>query len=801
LSISDLKVKNIIDWKTEKLDFANQIGRSPLIIDNLIRYLKTPGDFYEKNLFIRWFSIQKDVYRFKRVYLCDTAGRILISDSNTLSARPLIPVIGESIREIVHHRTSALTELHLIPGENSMYIDLVAPVINSDRSGEHVLGVMVFVIDPRLSLYPLIQSWPVSSATSETQLVIKHGTDVMYLNELRYRQNTTRNFILPGSDPALVAAKAVHGASGIVEGVDYRKVPVLAAIRPVSGTNWYLIAKVDKSEAYAPLRSAIYFSLIISALLILFSGTGLALYGRSKINDVLGEEREQLAVTLRSIGDGVISTNTNGHIMLMNRAAEELVGWKLGEAQGLPLNKIFTIIDATTRKSCENPIEIVLKTGSIVSLDADTVLIRKDGKECSIGDSAAPIKNRQGRIVGVVLVFRDTTDKLRAQENTIKNQKLESVGVLAGGIAHDFNNLLFGIFGYLDMAREYSANNEPALNAITKALTVYHRAQDLTRQLITFSKGGMPVKMKQSLVPVIHEVIRRVLSGSPINSTLLIADDLWNCDVDENQISQVIENIVVNAQQAMDNSSELHVAADNCIIDECSRIVLHPGPYVRITISDSGRGIAPEILNRIFDPFFTTKQAGSGLGLSTSYSIIRKHDGIIDVESAPGKRTSFFIYIPALPKNMPGFSGIGQNSVKKPVETVSGLQAPVQHRILVMDDEDYIRDLATEMLGDMGYEVVVVANGREAVDQVKLSLENQNPFDVLILDLTIPGGMGGKDALHEILRIAPDTRAIASSGYSDDPVMSAPEKFGFVSSLRKPYMKKEIVFLLSGILN
>jgi CheY-like chemotaxis protein len=300
-------------------------------------------------------------------------------------------------------------------------------------------------------------------------------------------------------------------------------------------------------------------------------------------------------------------------------------------------------------------------------------------------------------------------------------------------------------------------------------------------------------------MPLAHSIetmTNFALSGSNVHRTISIADDLWECAIDEKQIGQVIDSIVVNAKQAMNNTGELSVVALNCTIDQYSSLPLKPGHYVRITIRDFGPGITPELVSKIFDPFYTTKTFGSGLGLSTSFSIIKKHEGFIDVESVPGKGAAFIIYLPAVPDKTIKMDTIVSNSleVKPQVSTSSA-----QRRILIMDDEDFVRDLASDMLIGMGYNVSVAHHGQEAVDMVQQSIAKHEPFDVIILDLTIPGGTGGKEALQKILSIAPDTRAVASSGYSDDPVIAAPQKFGFICSLRKPYMKQEVAAMLERI--
>jgi PAS domain S-box-containing protein len=474
----------------------------------------------------------------------------------------------------------------------------------------------------------------------------------------------------------------------------------------------------------------------------------------------------------------------------MNRVAETLTGWKLTEAMGRPLVEVFNIINEQTRKPCDNPVEKVFKTGGIVNLENHTVLLSRDGREVVIADSGAPIKDKESKTIGVVLVFRDNTEKQKTAENMRKVDKLESIGVLAGGIAHDFNNLLGGIFGYVDLAREMCKKDDNVMDALMKALNVLNRARDLTRQLLTFSKGGAPSKTTHSIASIITDTAQFILSGSTVRCEFSIPSDLWSCDVDGNQISQVIDNMVINAQQAMPQGGKIRISAENTTIDNKSSMPLNPGNYVKIRIEDHGTGIPREYFAKIFDPFFTTKQKGSGLGLATCFSIIKKHDGFIDLESELGKGTTFFIYLPA--------SKTQFANINKPDDTVKDLRG--SGRILIMDDEDFIRDVAGTMLEMLGYDVVKVANGEEALDQVKRSLDNKNRFKVAILDLTIPGGLGGVDTVKAINKIDPDIKTIASSGYSADPVMSDPKSFGFSATITKPYLKDELGTVLLSLI-
>ncbi len=502
-----------------------------------------------------------------------------------------------------------------------------------------------------------------------------------------------------------------------------------------------------------------------------------------RAEDSLADEKERLSVTLRSIGDGVITTDTQGNIVIMNKVAEELTGWKQDEAQGKPLDSVFTIIDENTRNPRENPIEKVLASGKTIELSNHTVLISRDGTERSIADSGAPIKDKNNVIIGVVLVFRDMTEKRRLLETAYNVQKLESLGVLAGGIAHDFNNLLGGIFGYIDLANMES-DKSGISSYLSKAMTTIERARALTGQLLTFAKGGAPVLKRGHLFPFVQETAEFALSGSNVSCRFSVPHDLWVCNFDRNQIGQVIDNIIINAQQAMPVGGTIELTARNIVIAAKEHPVLANGNYIKISIKDCGIGIPQNLITRVFDPFFTTKTKGHGLGLATCYSIVNRHEGCIDVESEHGKGATFHIYLPAS------------------AESVSGITVTpdVKHKgsgiIMVMDDEEIIRDTVGHMLKSLGYTVVGKKNGREALDFYIQQTNEQRAVAGIILDLTVPGGLGGKDIIADIRALNPEIPVFVSSGYADDPIIVNPVEYGFTASLCKPFTISELSKIL-----
>ncbi len=500
---------------------------------------------------------------------------------------------------------------------------------------------------------------------------------------------------------------------------------------------------------------------------------------RKAFAEALAAETERLNITLRSIGDGVITTDTKGCIVSVNRVAEILTGWTQRKAEGKPLLSVFNIINESTREPCENPAEKTLLTGQIMELQNHTILISRDGTERIIADSCAPIKSADHTIAGVVLVFRDMTEKHNFQETIQRTSKLDSLGVLAGGIAHDFNNLLGGVFGYIDLACDF-AENETVKTYLSKTLGAIDSARALTQQLLTFAKGGSPVMSPGRLFPFVREISQFALSGSSVSCSFDLQNRLRDCSFDKNQISQVFNNIVINAQQAMPDGGTIVIAAKNVTLEKKQHPTLPPGEYVKVSVKDQGIGIPKKFLSRIFDPFFTTKAKGHGLGLATCYSIISRHGGCIEAESWPGKGSVFHVILPATSQKKPFNSELQQKK-----HSGSGT-------IIVMDDNPVILEIFESMLSTMGYSVVLKTNGKDAVDFFASELRQKREPRALIFDLTIPGAMGGMEAVEQIRMLSKEVPVFVASGYSEDPAMSNPRDFGFTASICKPFTKANL---------
>ena len=498
----------------------------------------------------------------------------------------------------------------------------------------------------------------------------------------------------------------------------------------------------------------------------------------------LATEKEQLTVTLRSIGDGVITTDMNGKIVLVNKVAEDLTGWRQDEALGKTLSEVFHTINMQSREACENPVDILMRSGMIYPQEEDALLVSRDNSERYVSESCAAISDQNSKIIGAVLVFRDVTGKKKMQDEALKSEKLKSVGVLAGGIAHDFNNILAAILGNISLAKlqidqEVNSNARKLLEGAEKASL---RARNLTQQLLTFSKGGEPVKKVESISEIIRDSANFILTGGKIHCVYDIEENLWPVNIDTGQMSQVVQNIIINAMHAMPDGGRVDISCTNFINENGMIISLPEGNYVRISIKDQGTGIPEELQDKIFDPYFTTKVEGSGLGLALTHSIVAKHQGLILLKSSP-IGTEFIIFLPAMPDHI----------LKEEFGNVNSLAGLTSANILIMDDEAMVRDIARDLLVHLGFKVWTVSNGQDAVESYREKMKSGSPFNVVIMDLTIPGGMGGKEAIQRLLEIDPQVKGIVSSGYSNDPVMAEYKKHGFAGMVHKPFEIDELL--------
>jgi two-component system cell cycle sensor histidine kinase/response regulator CckA len=500
---------------------------------------------------------------------------------------------------------------------------------------------------------------------------------------------------------------------------------------------------------------------------------------RRRFEKDLAAEKESLAVTLRSIGDGVITTDAQGKIIMLNNEGERLTGWASHEAIGKPLKSVLNVaIDVAAQARAQKSGYRNEAQSILLSLPENATLTSRDGTEYIIEQAASPVRDNKNEVAGVVLVFRDITERQRNEAERRKAETLEQLGLLAGGIAHDFNNLLTAIIGNISLASLLLPPDNELTTRLADAKNASMRARDLAQQLLTFARGGAPIKKTASIGKLVQDTVSFSLRGSHSRSEFSFGADLWAAEIDPGQISQVIGNLVVNADQAMPNGGTLRVICDNFSYNSSDGAIpdLSPGEYIRIAIRDEGVGLPEDYLKRIFDPYFTTKPKGTGLGLATTYSIVKNHNGLITVESELHHGSTFTVYLPAAIHHELPVEPVGSTTV------MNGTG-----RVLVVDDEEAIRALVEFTLSHLGYEVAQAATALEGVNIYREKLEAGERFDAVILDLTLPGGMGGKEALKKLIEIDPTVNAIVSSGYATDATMSRYQDFGFRGVIAKPY--------------
>lgn len=520
---------------------------------------------------------------------------------------------------------------------------------------------------------------------------------------------------------------------------------------------------------------------------VILSGTAQDITEQKLVENKIRENEKFIRSILDTVDEGFIVVDDEYRIMVANaaycgqvdRTSEEVIGrhcYEISHKQSSPCYE--------SGEDCA--VQMAFSTG-----EPHTALHRhsENGHSLFVETKAYPLKDDSGTVTSVIETINNITEKHLLEEERLKTQKLESIGLLAGGIAHDFNNLLQGIFGYIAIARMAIDDKERALSLLEQAERALHQSVNMTNQLLTFSKGGEPVMKIIDLKPVIENATAFAMSGSSSFYHVTIDRDLRNVMADTGQITQVIQNIVLNADQAMKDGGKIEVSACNITADDTDLPQsLVPMDYVAIKVRDSGVGIPERNHDKVFDPYFSTKEDGSGLGLATSYSIMKKHGGTITLSSRPDFGSTFTIYLPS--------------ARAEAVEQVAAdaARGPQTARVLVMDDEEIIRDVTGHMLERLDFEVTFAAHGEETLALYREAIESGRPFDMVIMDLTIRGGMGGLETLNNLLEIDPDVIAVVSSGYSEDSVVAEYHKHGFRAFLKKPYNFEELKSVLYSLL-
>ena len=492
---------------------------------------------------------------------------------------------------------------------------------------------------------------------------------------------------------------------------------------------------------------------------------------------------------INHIGEGVITLHRGG-IRHVNSAMERMTGIKRAELSKRSLPQLLDPpppVDLPTGGD-----ELKEQTGR--ALEYESSLAMAAGQTRDVAVSVHHVKDGEDGVD--IIIVRDIAERKKMQQELLKSRQLESIAALSGGIAHDYNNLLTAIMGNISLALSSISEADPMHEWLSQAQEASMIAKELTSRLITFSKGGVPKKETVNIAGLIQSATEFALSGSNITVNFDIPDDLWCADIDRTQVGQALHNIIINAREAMPDGGEIQVYANNEMMMN-NGVTQINGRYVAVSIKDNGNGIPPEALGLIFDPYFSTKvmgdQRGMGLGLSIANSIIEKHEGKITVDATLDKGALFRVFLPA--------TSINCETTPKKKKAILPAKSFGSGKILVMDDEAMIRKLAGNILGKMGFDTIFACNGEEALEAYETAMKADEPFDIVILDLTVKGGMGGKETIRQLRALDPDVKAIVSSGYSNDPGVTHYSEHGFCGVVAKPYRIDEIRQQIEEILN
>jgi PAS domain S-box-containing protein len=497
----------------------------------------------------------------------------------------------------------------------------------------------------------------------------------------------------------------------------------------------------------------------------------------------LQEAEAKYRTLVEQASDAIIIVQ-DGQIVYANPACETLSGYTWDEiCQRQPRVAEFVVPEDRARVVAYYDRRL---RGEAVPECYEAGVVRKDGQRVTVEVKPCIIEYQGHQ--AIMALLRDITIRKRMEDELLKAKKIESVGVLAGGIAHDFNNILTVILANVSLAKRYADPRGKMFGRLTAAENACRRATDLTHQLLTFSQGGAPIRRTASMTDLMHDSIGFALRGSNIRGDIVLPGDLWPVEMDPGQMNQVLYHIVLNAREAMPHGGVVYVRAENLSGDIAPHPALPQGRWIKITMSDQGRGISAEYLPKIFDPYFTTKVGGSGLGLALAYAIVTKHDGLITVTSEVGVGTTFTLYLPASAYTLMPTSDRPPPSLES------------QGSILVMDDEEAIREVLIDMLTQLGYQSMGARDGAEAVGMYHKAREAGTPFTAVLLDLTIPGGMGGREALAQLRAMDPQVRAIMSTGYANDPLMANFSVYGFSGVLTKPYTMEGLQEVLQQVI-
>gem|GEM_PF-772194 len=759
-----------------------------------------------------WYFRRRVTLRNRRYFQ-----EILTASSDiiaVINSRGEIEYINESVETILGIAPDDLISENIFDYSEDSDTEQLAEFYNEakSRQGSPVSMTLTF-LDTENTPHEFAVKGRLIQDGSGADKVIVNARDITEMQEaeraLRHNVTKYRALIESANDPIFI----VKADTGIIVDANNEAAKLIGRSLPeIIGTNQTALHPPEQKEKYtkvfrthvtagSDLVSNVYvrdangedIPVEISSSTVEIEDE---VYVQEIFRDLRPHKRAQEEIRLfqnavESVKECISITDMEDQILFVNQAFENTYGYSRNEIIG----KNISVIRCDTPEDREDERKEILTETIRGGWSGEIINQRSDGSTFPVRLSTSVIRDEDGKKIALIGVAQDITDEKQMEEELFRAEKLESLGTLAGGIAHDFNNILTSVIGNLSLAKSYLENPEKLKSLLITAEQSAVRATTLTKQMLTFSKGGQPVAEDISIRTLLQKAVDLSLSGSNVKYNIDLKTDNVLLHVDSGQMRQAIGNILLNAVQAMPEGGTVDITAEAVEFNSPSNSIgLAQGEHLRITIADTGPGITAENMDKIFDPFFTTKPRGSGLGLATSYSIVKRHGGIITADSVVDEGTTFYVYLPLTSTARTGEKGRtsgGDNSLKLKTG-----------KILIMDDEQSVREVCGDMLEYLGYQVEYAENGEDALYKYKRAAESGEPMDVVIMDLTIPGGMGGIETVEKLLSYDDNARAIVSSGYSTNPVMSDYQEYGFVGVVNKPYqladLKQEIQRVLKG---
>jgi PAS domain S-box-containing protein len=786
-TIATLKVRQVSDWRNERIADARVIAGSPL--SPAVQSFLVGGHLSrdDERDISAWLETIRSASGYANVILANPSRKTWIAVGNSTNSSVAYFVMAQ---DVMQRDDVVLTDFHRDDGLRGPHLGLNVPLRLGPQ--QKPVGALLMGIDPNAFLYPLIQAWPTASRTAETLLARREGNEVVYLNELRHRKGTALRLRLPLQSQNLPAARGADGFEGILTGVDYRGIPVLAAIRKVPDSPWILVAKIDLQEVHEPIEQQTLWLGLIGCSMLLTIGAGVTfilrdLRARFDIQQYRAR-LEQRALRghydylSKYANDIILLTDDKGLIAEANDRALNSYGYTREELVGMPLRQLRA---PETLREFEQDWQLTDLQESVIyetrhrCRDARTFPVEVSTRRVTVDHTVF----RQSIIRDISERREAELERVHLQEQLQQAQRMESIGRLAGGVAHDFNNLLTVINGYGAMVMDALPSDNPLHGEVHEICAAGERAAGLTRQLLAFSRKQVIAPKILNLNTIVNDLVKllRRLVGEDVNIIMDLSPELHPVFVDPGQMEQVLMNLATNARDAMPHGGELIVRTSNVDVDgdyASSHIEARTGAHVLLVVSDTGAGMPAETLCHAFEPFFTTKPRGqgTGLGLATVYGAIKQARGWIALYSELGKGTTFNIYLPRA--DAAASAGTGGEAENSSVRDGRGTET-----VLLVEDQAEVRKLAVEALRRYGYHVLEAANGHEALALCRTATEE---IHLIITDIVMPG-ITGPELADQAVGANPTVKVLYMSGYAEKVIAHQRILDSGLPYLQKPF--------------